>query len=413
MTKEVIVLGAGMVGVCVAWHLVKRGHAVTLVDRRAPGMETSFGNAGLIQREAVRPHPFPRDLATLWRVLHNHSIDMRYRSGAMLACSQALRQYWSYSAADAFARIVLEYASLIRHCTEEHAEMIQQAGAEALIRKDGWLEAFRTRRGFDAKLALAEDAKTRFGVEYDRLDLSALHARQSALSEQLIGGIHWTNSWSVVDPGALVQAYARAFASAGGRTVQAEARSVAQVGTHWCLSTSEGTLSAEELVLATGPWSGDWLNRLGYRMPLFQMRGYHMHYAAGSDATLRYAVMDSEKGYLLSPKSAGIRLTTGAELNTLGAPPSFGQLEAAEDEARHIFPLGERLDPQPWMGSRPCLSDMKPVIGPGHHHAGLWFAFGHAHQGFTLGPLTGRLVGEMMDGETPCVDMTPFRANRF
>ena len=413
VTKEVIVLGAGMVGVCVAWHLVKRGHSVTLVDRRAPGMETSFGNAGLIQREAVHPHPFPRDLATLWRVLQNRSIDIRYRSGAMLACSHALRQYWHYSAPDSFARIAPEYASLIRHCTEEHAEMIQQAGAEALVRKDGWLDVFRTRRALDATLTLAEEAKIRFGLEYAALDRVSLDMRQSQLSNVLIGGIHWTNSWSVVDPGALVQAYARAFEVGGGRIVRAEAHGATQVGTHWSLATSQGTLTAQELVLAAGPWSGEWLKRLGYRMPFFYLRGYHMHYAVQDDATLHYALRDAEKGYLLSPKRAGIRLTTGAELNTLDAPPLLGQLRAAEDEARRIFPLGERRDPQPWMGARPCLADMKPVIGPGHRHTGLWFALGHAHQGFTLGPLTGRLVGEMMDGETPCVDMTPFRANRF
>lgn len=402
-----------MVGVCVAYHLVRRGHLVMLVDRCGPGMETSFGNAGLIQREAVRPHPFPRDLAALWRALPNRSIDVRYRGGAMLACSGALFQYWRYSAPSSYAHIVPEYASLIRHCTEEHAFMLQQVGAESLVHKDGWLEVFRTRRAFDKKLVLAEDAKTRFGVEYGTLDEVMLHSRVPALSKALIGAIDWANSWSVIDPGALVQAYARAFESLGGRAVRAEARNVSQVGRQWCLTTDQGTLVAHELVLATGPWSGEWLERLGYRLPLFCMRGYHMHYAEQGAAKLRYALMDSENGYLLSPKTAGIRLTTGAELNTLQAPPLLGQLQAAEYQARRIFPLGERRDAHPWIGARPCVADMKPVIGPGHRHAGLWFAFGHGHQGFTLGPLTGRLIGEMMDGETPCVDMTPFRANRF
>lgn len=413
MMKDVVVLGAGMVGVSVAWHLARRGHAVTLVDRRAPGSETSFGNAGLIQREAVRPRPFPRDAATLWRLLPNHGIDVRYRGAAMLEASRALAGYWHHSAPKAFSKIVPEYASLIRHCTEEHAVMIEHAGAEALVRKDGWRYGFRSEAEFDHQLELAEEARSRFGVEYEVLDRARLHENEPALSDRMIGAIEWTNSWSVVDPGALVQAYADAFASLGGHVVQAEASELVQDGAQWRLKTDQGAFSASDFVLAAGPWSSEWLARLGYRLPMFYMRGYHMHYATQAGQALHKAILDYEKGYLLAPKRAGIRLTTGAELNSLHAPPLPGQLQAAEDEARQIFPLGERLDPKAWLGARPCMADMKPVIGPAPRHDGLWFALGHAHQGFTSGPLTGRLIGEMMDGEKPLVEMAPFRADRF
>src|SRR5699024_3873549 len=136
-------------------------------------------------------------------------------------------------------------------------------------------------------------------------------------------------------------------------------------------------------------------------MPLFVQRGYHMHYDSQGDAQLHHSVMDAEKGYVFGPKRAGLRLTTGAELNTINAPPRLGQLAAAESALRGLYPLGERREERPWKGARPCLADMKPVIGPACMHDNLWFAFGHGHQGFTLGPTTGRLLGQMMDGETP------------
>jgi D-amino-acid dehydrogenase len=142
-----------MVGVGIAWHLRSRGRDVTLVDRREPGRETSYGNAGLIQREAVKPHPFPRDLAELWRVLPNRSIDIRYRTGAMFTEANPLWQYWHYSAPKSFARIVPEYASLIRHCTADHETLFKAAGAEHLIRRDGWLQVFRTMTVFEAGLS--------------------------------------------------------------------------------------------------------------------------------------------------------------------------------------------------------------------------------------------------------------------
>ena len=81
---------------------------------------------------------------------------------------------------------------------------------------------------------------------------------------------------------------------------------------------------------------------------------------------------------------------------------------------RKLFPaLGERLDDTPWLGRRPCLPDMRPVIGPAPRHPGLWFNFGHAHHGLTLGPVSGRLVAELVTGEHPFTDPAPYSATRF
>lgn len=413
MTRDTIVLGAGMVGTSIAYHLARRGRSVTLVDRRDPGEETSFGNAGIIQREAVRPYPFPRDLTTLLQVLPNRRVDIRYRPEGMLAAAGPLFQYWRNSAPSRYDAIIPEYASLIMRCTEEHQVLIEAAGAEALVRKEGWLDVFRHRASLDKEIASAEEAARRFGVAFEVLDTTELSAKEPHLSVKLPGAIHWTNCWAAVDPGALVQAYAGAFESQGGVVERADVQGLEQTAHGWRLRTASGSLEAEELVLATGPWSAPWLTQLGYRVPLFPKRGYHMHYAMDETAYLNHWLRDADAGYLLAPMRAGVRLTTGAELTTLEGPTRHGQLDAAEAVARRLLPLGERRDPAPWQGNRPCLPDMKPVIGPAPRHDGLWFAFGHGHQGFTLGPVTGRVLAEQMAGETPAVDMTPFRIERF
>ncbi|PWV68859.1 FAD-binding oxidoreductase [Halomonas sp. A11-A] len=413
MSRNIIVLGAGMVGVSVAWHLARRGHDVTLMDRRAPGLETSFGNAGIIQREAVRPYAFPRDLGTLLRVLPNREVDIRYRLTDMVGAAGPLLQYWINSGGARYARIVNEWASLIMRCQDAHATMIEAAGAEALVRKGGWLELYRTRKALDERLEEAKENHERFGVEYEVLDAEALYAKEPHLAEGLVGAIHWTQPWMVADPGGLVQAYAANFEALGGHVMQASVEEVHQVGTGWRVTTSEGDLEAQQVVVAMGPWSGKLLSRLGLEVPLFVKRGYHMHYSAEGEARLNHWVMDAERGFLLEPMRAGIRLTTGAELADLDAPPQYKQLAAAEKVARKLFPLGKRRDAQPWKGARPCMPDMKPVIGAAPDKEGLWLAFGHGHQGFTLGPVTGELLAQMMDGETPAVDMTPFRLDRF
>ncbi|GKW49664.1 NAD(P)/FAD-dependent oxidoreductase [Halomonas sp. NCCP-2165] len=414
MTRETLVLGAGMVGTSIAYHLARRGRSVTLVDRRAPGEETSFGNAGIIQREAVFPHAFPRDLGTLLRVLPNRSIDIRYRLKGMAAAAGPLFQYWRRSAPASYRQIVPEYASLIMRSTEEHQRLIDAAGAEALISRKGWFDAFRSQKHLEAFAGEAEEAARRFGVGYRSLTPAELKAQEPDLAaEAFVGAIEWTNSWTVLDPGGLVRAYAGAFEAAGGCFQRGEVRQVVRTASGWRLDLADGSLEAQELVLAAGPWSGDWLQQLGYRLPLFPKRGYHMHYAGEGEARLNHWLMDFDAGYLLAPMRAGVRLTTGAELTTRDAPARHEQLAAAEKVARRLFPLGPRQDAAPWVGNRPCMPDMKPVIGPAPRHKGLWFAFGHGHQGFTLGPVTGRLMGEMMDGEETAVPMAPFRAERF
>ena len=144
--SDVLVLGAGMVGICVALHLQKRARSVTLVDRRGAAEETSFGNAGLIQREGVVPYGFPRDIGTLLRFGLNRAIEAHYHPSALPGLAPFLWRYWRNSRPARHAEIARSYAKLIEHCVAEHDALAREAGAEASIRRTGWLKAFRTAR---------------------------------------------------------------------------------------------------------------------------------------------------------------------------------------------------------------------------------------------------------------------------
>jgi D-amino-acid dehydrogenase len=413
MSFDFVVLGAGMVGVCVALNLQMRGRAVALLDRRGAAEETSFGNAGMIQREAVFPHPFPRELGVVLRHARNRSIDASYHVSALPRIAPFLWRYWRHSRPEHYARIAHDFARLIEHCVAEHDALAAEAGARHLLRRDGWIRLFRTAERFDAARADAEKAKRNFGVAYEVLDARALQATEPHLAPALAGGLHWTQPTTVADPQALALAYLRRFESLGGCFVQGDAQTLAQSDAGWRVDAAQGPIDAGSAVIALGPWADDVTRRLGYRLPLAVKRGYHMHYSARYGARLNLPVVDSERGYCLAPMTRGIRLTSGVEFALRDAPRTPVQLARAEAVARELFPLGERLDPEPWMGSRPCTPDMLPIIGPAPRHRGLWFAFGHAHQGFTLGAVTGRLIAEMATGEAPFLDPAPYRAERF
>ncbi|HEY4801486.1 MAG TPA: FAD-dependent oxidoreductase [Paraburkholderia sp.] len=410
MNFDSVVLGGGIVGVSVALQLQRRGLAVALVDRRAPGNETSLGNGGLIQREGVYPYAFPRDLATLLRYAGNRSTDVRYHPAALPGLLPFLYRYWHHSRADRHAAIARAYATLIEHCVTEHRALIEAAGAQALLRTNGWMKVFRRAAAMDATVADAQRWQREFGVHHEALDAAALRAAEPALSHTLVGGVRYTDSDSVSDPNGLVTAYAQLFEQLGGRVLIGDASTLEP---SWRVMTQDGPVQAKSAVIAMGPWSGDLTARLGYDLPLAVKRGYHMHYAATNGAKLNQPVLDAEAGFLITPMVRGIRLTTGVELGFRDSPRTPVQLEAVEPLARGIFPLGARLDAEPWLGCRPCTPDMMPVIGPAPRHDDLWFAFGHAHHGLTLGPVTGRLIAEMMTGAPTVVDPRPFRAGRF
>ncbi|RDJ15460.1 NAD(P)/FAD-dependent oxidoreductase [Rhizobium grahamii] len=413
MTKNAIVLGAGIVGVSTAIHLQRRGRQVTLIDRKAPGKETSFGNAGLIQREGVVPYGFPQQLGVLVRYALNNRIDAHYHLKALPGQLAFLARYWWNSNAKRHEMISRAYAPLIQHSISEHNDLIEASNAQNLIRKNGWMEIFRTAGKRDAEFAEAERLRAEFGISYEQLDAAGVARLEPHINGDFVGGLRWRDPWSVLDPHGLTMAYRAYFESLGGRYLTGDANSLGRSGANWRVVTSEGSLDAEDAVLALGPWAAVATRRLGYAFPLGVKRGYHMHYAAEKNATLNNWTLDAERGYFLAPMNRGIRLTTGAEFAAMDAPKTPVQLDRAEKVARTVFPLGERLDPEPWMGARPCTPDMMPIIGKAPRHDGLWFAFGHAHHGLTLGPVTGRALAEVMTGERPFVDISAYSPQRF
>ncbi len=409
--RSVIVLGAGMVGVSTAIALRDRGWNVALVDRKAPGQETSFGNAGIIQAEAVEPYAMPRDLRSLFDIALGRTNDVHYTFRELPFHLAALARYWWYSETMRHRAISVAWAGLIARATDTHGALIERAGAGNLVRKAGFRVLYRDKVDFDEGIKDAERIRSTYDVPFAVLSSDQMAAAEPALKDPGAGGIHWLKSWTASNPGSLVASYADLFARSGGRFVLGNAESLARKGAGWAVQTDDGLMEAEDVVLALGPWSADLLTRFGHRFTMVRKRGYHAHYS--SPHALQAPLMDTEYGYVLAPMTLGTRITTGAHLARRKVPAAHNQLERAEIAARQLIDLGDRVEKEPWHGTRPCMPDMLPVIGPSQREKGLWLNFGHGHQGFTLGPASADLLVSMMAGETPAVDMTPFRPERY
>ncbi|MBB5412739.1 D-amino-acid dehydrogenase [Paraburkholderia sp. HC6.4b] len=412
MDFDVIVLGAGIVGVSSALQLQDRCRRVALVDRRAPGEETSFGNAGLIESSAVVPYGFPRDFGTLLRYAKNRSTDLYWDYRALPHFASWLARFWWESSPERLMAAARDMLPLIQQSVAEHDRLIERAQLGHLVRDSGWIDTYRTPAEFSRQAAAAAMTAKTYGLRVVVLDSAALAAREPGLADGFCGALHWQDPKSIVNPGALTKGYADLFEAGGGTVFTGDATTLTAQAGAWTVQTSSGRISAKEVVVALGSWSDRVFAPLGYRIPLRAKRGYHMHYRP-TRQMLSMPFVDAEQGYVVAPMEGRLRLTTGVEIARRDARPTGIQLDRAERTARPSFGLGERLDASPWLGLRPCTPDMRPVIGRAPRHPGLWFAFGHNHHGLTLGPVTGRLLAEMMTGTPTCADARPFRVERF
>ena len=409
---DVVVLGAGIVGVSAAWHLLKRGRKVAIVDRRAPGEETSYGNAGVVERDGFLPMSSLQKFADLVHYAGNQQPGLHYHPWFLPRVAPYLMAMRRGSHPDRRPGYAAAMAPLLMRTVEEHKALAGEAGALGLFRDTGGLRLYRSEAGF-AKGQASRDFADRYGAPYRVLTGGEVSEIEPNLRPIFHRGVLWTDAISSSSPGGVTKTYAAAFVRDGGRILTGDARSLRKSGKDWQVTTGDGPVEAPVAVVALGPWSPDVLKPLGLTFPFAVIRGYHRHYRPLGNARLTRPVLDIEKGFVITPMQQGIRLTTGYEFADRDARPTPVQIGRALALARELFPVGEPVDDDVWLGRRPCLPDSLPAIGWAPRQEGLFLDFGHSHLGFTLGPASGRLAAEMIVGEKPFADPRPFAAERF
>ncbi len=409
---DVIVLGAGIVGTSIALHLAKRGLSVALIDRGRPGEGTSYGNTGIIEGNTIFPQAFPSNWMVLLRIALKRAPEANYHLTFLPRVTPWLLAFRAASRPERMLETTELMRPLFAHAIPEHETLAAESGGDRYLRKNGWLKLYRGDRSFAAQARELELA-AQLGIANVPLDGEAARALEPSLNPVFRHAVHWTGAVSVSNPLALTRAYAARFAARGGMTFSGDARSLHRAEPHWRVDTASGPIEASDVVVALGPWTPDLLDPLGMKLPLAVKRGYHRHFRPKGNAALSRPVLDAENGYCLAPMEQGIRLTTGAEFAARDAPPTPVQFERLMPAARELFALGEAVEPQPWMGARPCFADSRPVIGRAPQTRGLWLACGHGHWGLTLGPATGRLVAELITGAAPFCDPKPYAAERL
>ncbi len=360
-------------------HLLSRGRSVAILERTGVASETSFGNAGMIQSEAVFPYMFPRSLSDIALAAANQDPRAEIRYHTLPQIAPALWRYYLASTPEGRGKSARAMRDLVGNAKGEHIALAQAANAMGLFRDTGWIKVFRSAFGEGLVHEEIEELKP-YGVQTRLLDREALTALEPSIGDRAIGGVHFPDPITTSDPGALVNAYADLFVSRGGVMLTGDAMSLAEDPQGWSLEAREGRIIAPSVVVALGPWSAALARRAGLSPAVLRQTRLSHALCAGRR---RADAACSRYGEGLRADADGARAAAdhGRRIRSARRRPfakTSGPDRAVRARDVHLRP---RLDPEPWMGRRPCLPDMLPVIGAASRHQGLWFDFAHQHLG--------------------------------
>src|ERR1700733_13413083 len=318
---DVIVLGAGIVGVSAAYAARQRGLSVVLVDRREPGSETSYGNAGILSSGSISPLNNPSLWSALPAYITNRHPALRWDPAWAIRNIDWLVRFLANATAAQSRPRATALHGLIGASLKLHREWIVKADAAQRIRETGWLKAWRSDAADAAKAEQAFLAE--YGIASRLLDRQAISALEPNIVPVYKVGLLHTQTASVDSPGAVVKAYAKMFVGTGGELRQSDIKAISPDGDGWRVTLADGAISARHVVVALGPWSPDILRPLGYRVPMAFERGYHREFKPNPARSLLRPIHDAEGGFLMTPMEQGVRITSGVELTDRDAPSSF------------------------------------------------------------------------------------------
>lgn len=411
-TWDAIVIGAGIVGLATALELQARGRTVLVLDRDRPKERASYGNAGVINRASILPMATPQVLRKAIQYALNRDDAVRIRYSALPGFAPWLWRFLASCNEQTMRRTARALNPLVAAAFEHHEKLAQRVGGAQLIRRNGYLRAFRTPQAF-AGSALEQDILREAGVRIDILQGQDIRALEPSLTRSFSHGLFVPESGAVDTPGAMLDLYAKAFRGQGGSFQAREVNAVRPTERGVNVLTSAGAFDAEIVVIAAGAWSARLLAPLRIAIPFAAERGYHAHFALREGASLTRSVVDVSGNFNVAPMDGAARVSTGVELARPDDLPNYTQLHAAIAGAQTLLPLGEQIADSIWMGSRPSTPDGLPIIGRAPGMPQLLLAFGHGHSGFSTGPVTGRIVADLATDVAPPFPIHAFSAARF
>lgn len=412
-SNTAIVVGAGVVGICSALALQKKGYRVTLLDPAAPGSQTSLGNAGAIAVTEVLPLSLPGIIwkTPKWLLDPGGPLSIRWRHLPYL--TPWLWRFFQAGSNQNIAEIIPVLTDLLKPVYADFKPLLREAGIEKLLHKNGSLTLYhhyKTYKSESREWALKREQ----GIRFETVTADEIRGLEPALAPVFEMGVRNLDWGHVDDPYQISIALFELFIANGGKykPVAVKNFAIEQGVVKGVLSEAGEHFIGQKIIIAAGVWSRDLLKQLHCKVSLESERGYHVTFA-DADKQLNNMIISAEGKFVMTPMTMGLRVAGTAEFSGLVAAAQKRRSDVLVKCAKKILPDLNTQEFSRWHGHRPATPDSLPVISVVPHHPNVFCAFGHGHLGLTLGPTTGRLLADLVCGDTDSHSLHALRINRF
>lgn len=412
---NVLVIGAGVIGVCSAYYLARRGVSVTVIDKDEIGSprSCSYGNGGLICPSHTIPLPAPGVLAKglKWMLDSSSPLYIKPRPSREL-----ISWLWRFARA-CWKKPMRRSIPLLRDLTYASRSLFEELAAldelDCGYAAKGVLALFRTDHGLAVGVKDAQMLES-FGIASRTLDTVGVREMEPCVSPDLAGGIHYPDD-AQVNPAVFTKGLARIAASMGAvfKTSTEVLGFSASDRRIDAVDTTRGTFLPEQVVLAAGSWSTELGRQLGLKLLIQPAKGYTVDFRRSGNGPSTPILLPEVKAGLI-PMAESLRF--GGTLELAGFDLSINRRRV---DAIMRTVTGYLCDPEPmelieiWRGLRPATPDGLPTIGRTVAWKNLVLATGHGMLGVSLGPITGKLVSQVVSSERPDIDLGGLCPERF
>jgi D-hydroxyproline dehydrogenase len=404
------IVGAGIQGISNALFLQKKGFSVTIFDRNEPGSPAaSYGNAGHFSPYAC--------------VLMNRPDVLTDVPAMLLSSTGPLALKWNY-----VPKMIPWFLQFIRNCTTKrmmhtaknmhqildlalpaYDELFDEIDLEGLVEKKGILYIWNDQSLKSRELEIK--VRNELGVDQQVVTPKEIHDLEPNIKPFYHGGVYYQHGRHARNPKKILLKLYDLFLKKGGKFLKKNVQDINFDEEKPVIKTETQTFIVDKLVIACGAFSKRLTDNLDERIPLDTERGYHVHFK-DCDHLLNRPVIFQNRGFGITPMEQGLRVVGTVEFGGLNNPPSKGRIKNLINNAKYMLgDLPEHEDE--WMGFRPSLPDFLPVIGPSKNHKNIFYSFGHHHLGWTLGPISGKIIAGMIAEENTNLNLKPYSSLRF